>query len=320
MKRKIFNPVSKAIILAILTALTTITNGITGSWVIKDGKVLDLLIRKAWFFVFVIINVFFIGLFTYIESRKNKKEKDFEDVIRELDKKMLAYEKAIKALTAIFDISQKNINKLTENLIKSSNLDLREWNIEMIATHICQGIYEAIAEVAEVGNDFSVCFYIREKEKINRNKQEYVKLIAREGGYKTQDGVGTRKLIVKNKNFCNIKPFFKNDPEEIILPDWESIKKVFEFNGDSEKYRNKYNQYVAIPICSSGNNVIGLIEIVAHENCKLGSNKNDIKEIVNKYVLCFQYFVLMAMKVQENMESKAEVYNREELNVRDGEQ
>ena len=313
MKTKLNNPIVKAVIIALASVMMTITNGITGSWEYVNGDMFGLIAKKKWFLLVVFINLSFVVYFAVVENKKNKDKKNYLEEIHTRDRKISAYDKAVNWLTDIFDISQRDINKLTKNLIKSNELDLREWNIEMIATHICKGVYDTLVEVAERGEDFSVNIYLKETGGSDKRKIDYVTMIAHEGKYKKQVGIfGIRKLMIKNTDYCYIKQFTNNNPKETILPDWESIKKQFKFNGDSAKYKEEYSQYVGIPICCSGNNVIALLEIIAHGNSLLGSSEKEIQEIINKYILCFQYFVLLAMKVQKNMESKAEVLNREE--------
>ena len=114
--------------------------------------------------------------------------------------------------------------------------------------------------------------------------------------------LGVRRLLKqKNNVHYSMKQFIDNNPKINVLADKDSISRVF------DKYKDSYNQYIGIPICSKGNNMISLIEIVAHQDSIIAKNRSDILEIVNKHVICYQYFALLAHKIEKNMTTTIDV-------------
>ena len=296
----------KAILLAGLPIVMTIVDQLTGMWHDTTTTLRQILGNKWLYIVIVIIYIALIVYYAYLELIGKKEQKDME----KLERQLAAYDEEIKSITAIFDFSQTNINKITKNLTKTSKLDLREWNIEMIATSICVGVYDTLSKIAAKGQDFTVNIYIRQKD----SNGEYATMIAHEGEYKKQVKIFGKKIRIDtgSKKYYSIKQFVNNNPDESILVDWCEIKKKFKFNGNSDKYKDEYSQYVGVPVCCREGNVIALLEIIAHKGSLLGNNVDDIRNMINRHLRCFQYFILMAIKVQKNMESKAAVLNEEE--------
>ena len=300
------NIIFKTLLLAGLPIVITIIDQLTGEWQYNTTITLvDTLSNKKAYIVIVIIYIGLILYYAWIEHRKEKEQQDIKKLKKQLD----AYEEEVNSMTAIFDFSQTNINKITKYLMKTSRLDLREWNIEMIATSICVGVYDTISKIAAEGQDFTVNIYIRQKDGLG----EYATMIAHEGEYKKQVKIFGKKIRIDtgSKKYYSIKQFINSNPEESILLDWNEIRKKFKFNGNSEKYKDEYSQYIGIPICCKEGNVVALLEIIAHRGSILGNDVDEIRDMINKYLRCFQYFILMAIKVQKNMESKADVLNEE---------
>jgi len=61
-----------------------------------------------------------------------------------------------------------------------------------------------------------------------------------------------------------------------------------------------------------GNDVISLIEIIAHEDSMISSNKENLENVINEYMLPYQFFLLMSYKIERNMKTTIEIINRED--------
>ena len=302
------NSLTKSVILGALPIIATIVDNVTGEWT-KDGKIVNLYITgKLWVLVIYVIFIIAIIFYAFVENREKKENKQLADREREI----FAYKRGIDSMRDVFDFSQDAINKLTKNFAKNRQLDLREWNFEAVATYICKGVYSAISEVAEKGTNFTVNIYVKE---IDADKKEYVTMIAHEGENRGDPPniFGVRRMLKPGSDiYYSMKQFADNNPKINVLSDKESIKKAF------SKYKDSYNQYVGIPICYKGNNMISLLEIIAHNDSVIANSKSDILEIINKYVICYQYFALFAHQIEKNMITTINVMNAERSNEVNG--
>lgn len=215
--------------------LLTIIDQFTGGWDnTSTNNLIQLIVNKK---IYVIVAIVYLGLIIYYAYLEHKNQKEHKNIKR-LEAHLSAYNKEIKSITAIFDFYQTNINKITKNMLQSSRLDLREWNITMIATSICTGVYDTLSKIATEGQDFTVNIYSRHKDEHG----EYATMIAHEVEYKKQVKIFGKKIRIDtgSKKYYSIRQFSNNNPDESILLNWSEIKKKFKFNGNSEKYKEEY--------------------------------------------------------------------------------
>lgn len=291
------NNITRTILIAAVPVVATIVDSVTGEWVVNEELVNLYSTGKLWV---LILYAFFFWL-VFVDARKNKKEVDHQKLLDEKNREITAYEKEISSLRDVFDFSQEAINKLTKNFLVNKKLDLREWNFEAVATYICKGVYSALVEVAKTGKNFTVNIYIRE---IDSDRKEYITMIAHEGENRKDPPniFGVRRLIKSGKStHYSMKQFIDNNPKINVLPDKASIRRAF------TKYKDSYNQYIGIPICCKGNNMISLLEIIAHDDSVIAEGRDEILQILNKYIICYQYFALFAHMIEKNMVTTIDV-------------
>lgn len=290
----------RSVALGSLPIIATIIDNFTGDWIDQaQGKIVNLYqTGKLWV---LLIYIVFIGLIIFFAVKDQKKMMG-ESRLEEKEREILAYKKEVESLTSVFDFSQDAINRLTKNFSKDKQLDLREWNFEAVATYICKGVFSAISVVAEKGTNFTVNIYVKESD----GKNEYITMIAHEGENRGDPPniFGVRRLLKNGTNIhYSMKQFINNNPSISVFPDKASVKRAF------NHYKDTYNQYVGIPICCKGNNMISLLEIIAHEDCVIAKDKSEILKIITKYAICYQYFALLAHKIEKNMITTIDVMN-----------
>lgn len=316
MMNKILNNfVIKVLIQIALPLVIALVDNITGDWIV-NGKIVNIVnSNKKYVIIMSIVYIIIIIWYAYNEHKKDKEEVNYDNNIRAKDKIINTYCKEISLITAIFDQTQDNINKLTKTFSRNKEFDLREWNFESIATPICKGIYETILLSAENGDSFSVNIYKKYRiKKADGKIVERVKMIAHEGDHKYEPKIlGVPKLYKPNSEYQYMKQFVNSNPKRTILLGREEIRKAFKFNGDYENYKDEYSQYIGIPVICKGNTMISLIEIIAHEDSKIAIDKEHIEKIINNYVLPYQYFLLMSHKIEKNMKTTIKFINKEDI-------
>lgn len=77
----------------------------------------------------------------------------------------------------------------------------------------------------------------------------------------------------------------------------EEIQKNFFFNNETDK--TKYNQYVGIPIYCPGNNMIALLQIIAHKDCIIYSDKDKLGKLIESIGMVYSNFALLGDKIEK---------------------
>ena len=99
--------------------------------------------------------------------------------------------------------------------------------------------------------------------------------------------------------YCFGKLFEKNSPDITYLMTSKEVDNNFFYREST--HRGKYSQYFGIPICCSGHKMIGLVQIVAHGDSLISSDKDRITQILNEYVMTYAAFILFAEKIEKGI-------------------
>ncbi len=162
---------------------------------------------------------------------------------------------------------------------------------------VCRGIYEALC-IYTGQEDFSVNVMLYDVNE--KGKKRNIRMIAQKGRYEKQPKIFDTPLNLKtDKDFYAVKMFNRNSPDISILTTSSEIDKNFVFSDEGD--HPKYSQYVGVPIHCSGNQMISLLQICALNDSKIAEGKDDIMEMINKYILPFAYFALLTNKIEKGL-------------------
>lgn len=117
-----------------------------------------------------------------------------------------------------------------------------------------------------------------------------------------------RKIQNDSKDgYYDTELFRRNKSDIVIIIDKDEIRDTFTFSNKDERKRNKYNQYVGIPVVCDKNNgskMVGLLELACLDDTSLASTEDEIQEIVSKYVVPYTSLLLLLHKMEKALMAK----------------
>lgn len=278
-------------------------------WVDSEGDINNIITNGKIFVI--ILTGFYIIYVIYIAYIERKREKDSLKV-EELEMKNAQQELHLEIYNMTFDsinnlmnVSQKEINDLSKQIISSNNLDLLNWNFESISNYICKDIVNILSKISKSGTDISVNIFIRHKKKSGRKTQDCIRMIAHWGGTNSNPSILYTDIILnKKKDWQYAKLFLDNNPKIVVYATEEEIKQNFEYNGNPNKYDGEYTQYIGIPISCSSGNILSSLEIISHHGTIIADTKDELLEIINKYIIVYRNYALLTHKIEKSLRAK----------------
>lgn len=273
-----------------------------GKWnnIFKNGKIFVIILT-----VIYIIYVIYIA---YIDRKQNKDSIGIEELEKKIDTYKLyleIYKTVFDSVNNILNVSQKEINNLSKEIISTNNLDLLNWNFQSISNYICTDIANVLNKISKSGTDISVNIYIRNKKKSGKRTQDYIKMIAHAGGKNSIPSILYKDILLKKKkDWQYSKLFLNNNPKIIVYTTEEEIKRNFGFNGNPSKYDGEYTQYIGIPISCSSGDILSSLEIISHHGTIIADTKDEMLDIINKYIIIYRNYALLTHKIEKGLRAK----------------
>lgn len=274
----------------------------TGAWnnIFKNGKIFVIILTISY-----IIYVVYIA---YLERKQNKDTitiKKLEEELELQSSQIETYKIVFESINNLMNISQKEINKLSKVIISSNNLDLLNWNFESVSNYICKDIVQILNKVSKSGTDISVNIYTRHKKKVNKRTSDCIRMVAHSGGTNSDPSILCTDITLnRKKGWQYAKLFLRNNPKIIVYHTEDEIKKNFGFNGNPENYNGEYTQYIGIPISCSAGYILSSLEIISHHGTIIAETKDEILDIINKYVIVYRNYALLTHKIEKGLKSK----------------
>lgn len=278
-------------------------------------------------YALLFIAVALLAWFCYTSCQYYKDEKDINTKIRKLEEQVLgaekekevaeshvkSFDKGVRELTALFYDSSTSINEMSKNILKGNRI-LDVWNFKKVSTSVCSSVYNVLCEICKPQDDFTVNIVLTDAS-VTGSKRS-ITMIAHKGRYeKYPDKFEEKMLFSKYPSFYAVKLFKSNSTDIKILTTKEEVNEHFVYVDEEHP---EYSQYVGIPIVCSGNKMICLLQICAFEKTKIGESKADILDKINKYIIPFTHFALLAYKIEKGMISSLSNINKEMEEVQNG--
>ena len=113
-----------------------------------------------------------------------------------------------------------------------------------------------------------------------------------------------RKFVEDDYHDSELFRAGESDLEVVIGTD--EIDKIFGHRSKDKrnKNKNKYSQYIAIPVLCNDEKMVGLFEIICLNNTKLGDTKEEVEEIVSRYFIPYSFLLLVLHKLEKALLAK----------------
>lgn len=225
-----------------------------------------------------------------------KREENLEEMqcqIEKQEKTFLYLSETFNDLGSEFMRSSEKIYKVIKNAKDTGQIRLDSWNKCNFYDFICDSLHEYICKIAEKGDDFSVSIITKDTS----GKSNMFFMISRSRKSKGTPKIYNKEIYEKNaKKYFYWKLFDLNNSEFVIL-NKEEIQKNFFFSNETDIA--KYNQYIGIPIYCPGNNMIALLQIIAHKDCIIYSDKDKLGKLIENIGMVYSNFALLGDKIEK---------------------
>lgn len=298
----LLKPYIKAVVLGVFTLaisiLTSVVTGASAQW--------------TWWVVLIslcILNIIVLAFYAKGEADVAVQISDLERKNIEEKKLFEVFQHSTQGLTALCKMSAKQTNMKVHEIEEQGKIFCDNWNFDIASGLVCQQIYnQVICHLCDenayngiVDIEVGYVTLVENKPKKDRKPRTLIKLC---GFYhpsrpnpslygKTRES----KQKGKDKRIYHDGMLFEAQSNAVdILMTKEEIIVAF----GSLSASNDYCQYVGIPVfcdtVGNGNKMIGLLEIVCHNDCYLSNSKEDIKKYVDFYLSPYVSLLLFLFK------------------------
>ncbi|MDD6071626.1 MAG: hypothetical protein PUC12_12585, partial [Clostridiales bacterium] len=179
------NWIFKAIVITVFPFIIGLIDNVS-DWLDANGNVVNIIKNgKIFVVILTVIYIVYVIYIAYTERRQYKNYQNIEELKEQNAQQALlleTYNITFDSMNNLMNVSQKEINDLSKQIISTNNLDLLNWNFESIANYICKDIVGILSKISKSGTDISVNIYVRRKRKTGRKTQDCIKMIAHWGG------------------------------------------------------------------------------------------------------------------------------------------
>lgn len=284
-------PPVKNVILGVLTIVIGAICSSLGSW--------DNLNKTFWTKVVIVIILtvlYCIALVFYSTSEVNERR-----IMKILEERIKSYESVMVGLITVCRQSSIDVTSVIHNVKNNGNVDLNIWNFDKACTWVCSQIYTLLGCLSDGNKNFGVA-YIKLEEENKPETEIRMNAFANQNMHKPSIYGKKRKIDNDNdRNYHDIDLFRlgKSDIDVIIGKD--KIDEVFSYDSKSTRSKNKdkYSQYIAIPVICNDSKMVGLLEVVCLNGASLGKNEKELIEVASKYFVPYSYLILLLHKLEK---------------------
>ena len=292
-----------------------VKNILLSVWVLIIGGICSSLgnwdrVNDKWFWIKIVALLFFAVSYMAMLIFYSTNEINNAKVVKLLQHQNKAFEESMIGIISICEQSSQNVNKIIHEIIEEGKINFKIWNFDIGCRLICEKIYNLLCNLHGESKDFAVC-YVRLNEKNEKDKEVYMNAFFNQNLSEPSIHKKMRKIDAKN-GYHDLKLFQINKSDIEIVMGKEEIQKIFTYETNERRLKNqdKYNQYIAIPIfCSkeNGGKMVGLLEIVCLHDTAITNSREELQEIVSKYLVPYAYLLLLLHKLEKALISQPKV-------------
>ena len=289
-------PQVKNVVLGVLTIAIGAICSALGSWNNFD--------KIFWIKLSIAVGLtilYCIALVFYSTNEVNERR-----IMKILEDRIGSYESVMVGLIAVCRQSAIDVTSVIHTVKENGNVDLNIWNFDKACTWVCSQIYILLGCLSGGNKDFGIAYIKLEEE----NKPEIeIRMNAFANQNMHKPSIYGRKRRIDNdndRNYHDIDLFRlgKSDIDVIIGKDNINEAFSYENKGTRKKNKDKYNQYIAIPVICNDKKMVGLLEVVCLNNASLGNNEEEIKEVASKFLVPYSYLILLLHKLEKALLAK----------------
>lgn len=302
LKTILIRPQVKGVILALSTTGIGVLSGIAAN---------NIAMWYWWFFLVLTIIIYVVIIIKYaqLEESINSQLDETKERLKTAQQNVETFRDAFQGINAICKLSSKQTNLKIHEIIEQGKIFCDNWNFEIASSLLCEQIYNhVIYHICEnteyTGNADIEIEYVSLIEPLKKKKKkgnDQIKLCGYYHPSRPNPSI-YRKIRNVNQKGKDGKPFHdgslflkKKNAISILM-----TKKDIEEGFGSLANNHDYSQYIGIPVfcdTSDGDNkMVGLLEVVCHNNSSISSDEDRIKQCIDLYLSTYASVFLLLFK------------------------
>lgn len=284
-------PQVKNILLAIPGIIIGALCSALGSWENRDKS---FWIKVAFAILFLIIYIILLIFYSTNEVNERRIKKILEEQIK-------AYEEVMTSIDNICKQSSNGVNAVIHDILDKGVFDYKLWNFDKACMLTCSHLYNLLVQLSGGNRNFAIA-YIKLIE--NEKPETKIKMcgFANQNMHKPSIYGKSRCFNTDDDRSYHDADLFKTGKSDIeIMIGSDKINDAFSYSTKQSRIKNKekYNQYIAIPVFCDDTKMIGLLEIVCLNETTLASTEEELMDLASKYFVPYSYLMLLLHKMEK---------------------
>lgn len=313
----LLRPKNRSAVLGFLTVLIGLTTNFAASYHFPIWWILLIILVFMYIFALVKYSEAESNLVDEIEGLKTQKV--------EYEKRILVFSRALQGITAMNRLSSKQTNLRIHEIIEDGRLRCDNWNFEIASSLLCKEIHtHLISHLVDThlfeNNEYNGIVdieiaYVSLVEKQEKGKKKSrIKLCGFYHPTKSSPSLYNEnrsilRLDRDRKLYHDAELFIRSKSDVDILLTPEEINIAFA----SLPANHDYCQYIGIPVmCEASddeNKMVGLLEIVCHNDCIISDDIDTIKSYVANFFQPYASLFLLLFKCDKALRAMPKCKN-----------
>lgn len=291
-------PQIKNVLLGMLTVIIGAICSSLGSW---ENINRTFWIKLGWAIGLSVIYIILLVFYSTNEVNERRIKGILENQIK-------AFETVMVGIISVCKKSAGDVNTIIHSIIDEGTLDLKIWNFDKACAWVCGEIYTLLGDLSGGCKDFGVA-YVKLDEGKKPETEIQMNAFANQNMHTPSVYKEKRRIDEEDERDYHDVELFKRGKSDIeVLIGKEKIDEVFSYKSKSSRIQNKdrYNQYIAIPVFCNDIKMVGLLEVVCFNEASLGITKREVTELASKYLVPYSYLMLLLHKLEKALIAQPE--------------
>lgn len=296
MKTLLNKPQIKNILLAIPGIIISALCSALGSW---DNRNTSFWIKVILAFIFLIIYIILLIYYSTNEINERRVKKILEDQIR-------AYEEIMTGIDNICKQSSSEITAVLHDILEKGKFEFKIWNFDKACMLTCSHLYKLLVQLSGGSRNFGIA-YIKLEE--NKKPETEITMCGFANQNMHKPTIFGKKRCFNNdddRNYHDADLFKRGKSDIEVIIGADKINDVFSYTTKQSRIENKdkYNQYIAIPVFCNDVKMVGLLEIVCFNDTILAQTEEELLDLASKYFVPYSYLMLLLHKMEKVLITK----------------
>lgn len=296
MKDFLNKPQIKNILLAIPGIIIGALCSALGSW---ENRNTSFWIKVICAIICLIAYIVLLIFYSTNEVNERRIKKILEEQIK-------AYEEVMIGIDNICKECSSGVNAAIHEILEEGKFKYKIWNFDKACMLTCSQLYALLVQLSGGNKDFAIA-YIRLEETEKPETKIRMCGFANQNMHKPSIYGMPRYFNNDDDRNYHDTDLFKSGKSDIeIIIGSDKIDEVFSYTTKQSRKKNKekYNQYIAIPVFCDDTKMVGLLEIVCLNDAALASTDKELMELASKYFVPYSYLMLLLHKMEKALIAK----------------